>query len=525
VSEEGQFPIKNRGDYREELLSFYRWGLRRRTNPETEVSFTEDEITTITAEHGEAWIRADALDAVLMLDQARAQWLLPQLDPETAATSVLKGIWSVMWDLPYLAASGGSGSVAAPAPPGTTFVGSPVLGDPTAVWGTVQGGPSSGLKFQVLFTVQSPLDGSAAELTLAGIDTGYITNLEVGTKIKWVNAPDTVTELALVDTDFTGGNPAETDPNFAERLLRRIRHKQAAANNAHVQAWIEDASTSAVQQGFVYACAANAGTAVITFLQRRGNVKGPLGRIPTAGTIAIVTSRLVPPSSPLMPPGPEVWVTGITGVSSDLVLDLSMPKGSTSGWQDFQPWPGEVGGVAPEIAFAPGSQTHFTMSSLVDLPAGGTVPALMVWDATTSRFEQLQVLSVVVNVGGPNLFDVVLSAAPTKTLAAHDWISPATERADLIDVSIENYFDSLGPGELVAPTDARWHRAFRFPQPTESAPQRAGSSVTSWIGDALGGSLSDATLAAVSVATPPLPADIRNGPKMLVAGRVSLSAL
>lgn len=519
---DGQFPVKSRGYFREELLATYRWGLRRRTNPATGVLFTEAEIGLLCAEHGHAWLRADAIDAVLMLDQQRGLWLLAQLDPTTASTGALKKLWSELWDLPYLPAAGASGTVSAPAPASTPFVGSTIIGDPIAVWGVAQGGPADGKKFQVLFTVISPGDGSNAVLTVAGVDTGLVTNLDQGTKIKWGNAPDIVTALASVSAKFTGGNAAETDQEFGQRMVRRIRHKPAAANNARVVSWIEDASTNAIALGFTYACLLHGGSGGCAFLQKRGNIQGPTGRIPTAGTLAIATARLVSPGSPVMPAGPMVWVVPVIGVPSNLVIDLSMAKGSTGGWDAFQPFPGQFGGSAPAITVVT-NQTHFRMSSTLALPAGITQPSMMVWNDAISRFERLAVQSVV-SAGGI-LYDVVLSALPTKTLVVGDWISPWTEKAALIGVGTEEYFDTLGPGELVAATDSRWHRAFRFPQPTELAPQRAGTAVLNVLGDKLGGSLADADLAGISVQVPPIPADPRDGPRLIVAGKLSISAL
>jgi hypothetical protein len=104
------------------------------------------------------------------------------------------------------------------------------------------------------------------------------------------------------------------------------------------------------------------------------------------------------------------------------------------------------------------------------------------------------------------------------------YISPHTERREVIATSIEAYFDELGPGELVASTDPRWHRAHRFPDPTEEAPQRAGANVTSWLAEGIGGALIDAVLEDISDSMPAVPADPITGPERITLGRVSISA-
>jgi hypothetical protein len=57
--------VKLRGDIREQMLVDFRNALRSRVNPDTKQLFTEDEIALVTAPHSEAYIKADALDAVL----------------------------------------------------------------------------------------------------------------------------------------------------------------------------------------------------------------------------------------------------------------------------------------------------------------------------------------------------------------------------------------------------------------------------------------------------------------------------
>ena len=128
-----------------------------------------------------------------------------------------------------------------------------------------------------------------------------------------------------------------------------------------------------------------------------------------------------------------------------------------------------------------------------------------------------------VTSAGGTLYDVVLSSAPTKTLLVGDVISPLTKRLVLIAETLESYIDGLGPGELVDPaTDLRAHRAYRFPEPSEELPQRAGAGVLSALQDALGGSLADSTQDAISLTLPALPAEVIDGPKLIVLGDVGI---
>lgn len=516
---DGAFPVKLRGALREQVLADYRFELRKRVNPDTGQLFAESEIALITSQHADAYIKADALDAVLLLDQQRALWLASQVFPGNAATSTLQGLWSPMFTMPYLAASGGGGPASAPCPALTTFVGSTTVPDPTATFGV----DPAGLRYQVLFTVTSDVSGAPAALQLAAVDTGEATNLDPGTKITWQNAADTVTQPATASAKFTGGNPAESDQQFIDRLLRRIRHKQAAGNRAQVRAWAEDAINNAIESAFVFACAFHAGSTLVAITQKRGNIQGPTGRIPSIATMAAVTAYIVPPASPVMPAPPFVLAVPVVPVAVlQMVIQLSMPVGSDGGWADTQPWPTYTGGAIGHIGSL-ASQTSFQIVCDTPPPTG-VVPQMMVWHSDISRFEQLRVASVTFVSG--IVYAVTLSAAPSKILALLDSISPWSALADVIDTTIESYFDSLGPGEVIDVTsDSRRGRAYRFPRASEEYPQRAGTGVLTYLDDALGTSLADSALPVISTSTAPLPADPALGPGLLVAGRVALAAL
>jgi hypothetical protein len=142
----------------------------------------------------------------------------------------------------------------------------------------------------------------------------------------------------------------------------------------------------------------------------------------------------------------------------------------------------------------------------------------MVWRESASSFTELLVSSVTSAGGG--LYDVALTAAATVSVG--DRISPDTSRRDAIAQALRDYFDGLGPGELVATTDARWDRAARFPDPAEEWPQRAGQSVIGALQTAVGGGLADGLVTSISATTPGLPTDVVLGPKKLVLGKVGI---
>mgnify|MGYP000113620918 CR=1 FL=1 len=515
------FAVFGRGDQAKIELNVFRNRLRLMTNPETGQPFTELEIATATAP-GTRWANgADADDLIALASQARALVLADQMDPLRANSEFLRGQWCRRTGLTPRPPAGGSGSVTLAAAVGSVFVGSTTIGDPAATFGI----SDAGLRFQVLYTVVVGVSGTAT-IEVVGVDTGPQTNLAAGALLRPANGPIGWTVPGSVVAKFTGGRNDETDAELAQRIAWQLKHKQAAGNNADFRGWAESASAS-VEAAFVYAAALAAGSLLVAVTQARGNVLGPLGRIPNAATLIAARAAVTPPGSSQVPAHPYVVLTGVTGTSVDTVTRLSMAHASDAGWTDLEVWPGTNDDGDPCTITTLTTQTNFRITipaGSLALPTGVTQPTLMVWDATLSRFESLKVLSVV--LFGGSVYTVTLNAAPTATLAVGSWISPDAVQREVIGETIEAFFDTLGPGEVVPLTSSLvGTRAQRFPSPTEEYPQRAGTTLETYLDDALGAALGDRDLPYVSVATPPVPADPASGPAMLVAGRAAVYAL
>jgi hypothetical protein len=308
---------------------------------------------------------------------------------------------------------------------------------------------------------------------------------------------------------------------FAARLLSRIRHKPASGNDAHMRAWARKA-TNAVEDAFIYACAMHAGTSLVAVTQKRAGVAGPLARIASVGTIQDVRSYLTPPNTPVVPKGPLVLAVGCVSQSCNLTLGMSMPVSRDGGWKDSVPWPEQNGDWCDVTGVT--SQTQFAItraSGSAGLPTGVTAPSLMLWNESTSTFESLDVQSV--TAAGGDVFNVVLNTAPAMTIATGQIVSPDTERRTLIAQTLEDYFDGLGPGEVLdLATDTRAHRAYRFPEPGEEYQQRAGSLVLSDLHDALGGTLSASAVEVIANEAPAVPTSPTTGPTLVVLGKIGI---
>ena len=543
--DEIQFSVFPRGWIRDQIvLGSFRNSLRNLTNPSTGALFTEDEIARATQPGSRYWIEADAIDLWGQANQARARWMANQAIPHRATTAMLENVHAPMWlgADPRLPATGGSGTVSAPAADGSIFPGSTTLGDPTAAICT----DPNGARYQNLEDVTA--SGGVAELSLRAIDTGVSTNIPPGTRLTWSqNAPLGAEPNFTIDEAFSGGSEIESDAELADRVESIMRYRPGAGNSAHFMAWCRETHV-ALEYAFVYPTFAHAGSVMVAITQKRKDAgavavidgksyAGPNARLDVSdGLFNAVVQYITPPYSPMVPEDWYVVVSTPTGQPSNIVLQLTMSVSTNGGWYDRAPWPHPADTSSPKetiITSAP-SQTEFEVTVDTDdyLPGmtgdgsltGEDVPAIMVWDDSTSRFEKLEVLSV--EKDGTTVSVTLLKEPDYITLTVGMRISPYTELHETIARAAEAYFDELGPGELFdVTTDSRGSRARRYPFRTEKYPSHAGQLIVTRIIDALGSVSPDGQLVSISKTDPDYPDDVIHGPRMLTLGHLSIYPL
>lgn len=513
------FDVPERGTIREEALATYREGLRALIDPTTGEPFTDADIARATQEGAPKYARFESLELAVLAVHAKAPALADQIFPSRATTGTLE-LHGAEREMPRLPAAGATVQATCTADPGAVFIGSTTVPDPSAAFAV----DAASRRFQLLYSVTTPANGIAgsdliAPMLLVGVDVGEATNLPAGTKLTWQgNQPLSAAKDFTTTEDGSGGIDAETDAEWAARIEADDAHKPESGNNAHVRKWGRE-STNAVEDVFSFASAKYAGTKVIAITQKRGRSttpKGPLARIPSAGTLARVRAYLVPPASPKVPERVASVVVAPVPAYTNTSIGLALPRGRGLGWSDVRPWPSYSAG--PAIITAIGSPTSFTLTT-PSTPTG-TAPKLMQWVRALSQWEELRVSSVVAL--GVNTWTVTLSSAPKSALAVSSYVSPLVRGYALLALAVERYFDSLGPGEVVAATDPRFVRAARFPDPVERYPYRAGSAILSTLQAALVGTLTSGELLAISATVPTVPTDPASGPGMLVAGHVAV---
>lgn len=548
--DERAFVIFNRGEVRDNIiLSYWRNELRISINPATGLVFTEDEVQRATQPGSRWYIESDAIDLFGQAQQQRALFNVSQIDPRKANTLFLNDFHGRIWLGPEsrLSAVGANGQVLATGVGGTIIPGSPTLGDPTAAVAT----DPNGLRYQNLLTQIIDLITGQVTLTMQGIDTGFVTRLAAETQLTWSDNVNPGTDPTAFTLEvFDGGFDEETNEEYSTRVAERIRNRPASGNATHFQAWAQEATT-AVEQAFVYPVALNAGTVVVAITEKRGALltvndipEGPDARVPSDGTLITVANYLVAPSSEVVPQRVFDVVTGVITQQADTAIRLSMTQGRSGGWSDVLPWP-QYSVLAPNVQVSAISGDGLTVSVIsdVDLPNSAVsltapnTPRMMLFNREISRWVELNLLSIT-DPGGPGLrtFIIVLSVEPimfdsagvlktTPVIEVGDRLSPFTDRLTIIAEAMEGYFDGLGPGEVVLPSDTRAARAARQPRPANKFPIRAGQAIISDLLDALGGTAADIELTSISRNDPDLPTNIIDGPNMVSFGACNIYPL
>lgn len=550
AADERSFVVFPRGHVRDNIiLAHFRAELATLTNPSTGAAFTQDEIKRATGPGTRFYIDADSIDLLGMANQQRALFYVSQIDPRKANTQMLEQFHGRLWlgDDSKLPATGAGGPALASGTNGTIIPGSVTVGDPSAAVAT----DPNGLRYQVLQS--ATIANNEAVVTLIGIDTGFVTRLAENTELRWSTGINPGTDpVATVISAFDGGFDEETDEEYEERIEQRIRNRPASGNAAHFQAWAQEAS-NAVGKVFVYPCALNAGSTVVSVLEKRSPIlqdsqvpEGPSARIPSVATLTTVSNYLLPPASPVVPQRVFTLVVGAVAQEATLSMRLSMDAGRSGGWADPVPWP-PFDAQFQQLAIASVSVGGLTLTCTTNksLPNGAAVlagsdsPKLMLFNREVSRWVQLDVASITDSNPGstvPRLFTIVLNAEPvmydaainpraTPVVHVSDRLSPFTDRKDILAEAIEAYFDSLGPGEAVLSTDPRFARAARQPRPSQEAPIRAGQAILSYVISALGGTAADAELTYISRNEPDVPTNITDGPNMVTFGHINVFPL
>lgn len=313
------------------------------------------------------------------------------------------------------------------------------------------------------------------QVLIVGLDVGPGTNLPGGTRGEW-SAPRTGCNARadVWSEGLTGGRDQATNEEYKALIIDRRARPAVGANEAAYVAIVEDpfATGIAVQRCFVWPALQGPGMIGVTFTMRPSSPG--LNRTPSGAQLALMLAAL------------EGTVYGDDGIK---MISLGQQpatlqfratwKKSAAGWANALPWPEYIAsdpvlvdGAAAILA----TGLRVTTGTTTTAPVAGSViafynPESIVNGVLTPAFERKTIATVTEVVAGKSwdlTFD--MSASSLFVPLEDALVSPWSDSLNLIVPPVIDYFDHMGPGEMLDPLPDPGRRARRQPENPESWP-------------------------------------------------------
>lgn len=333
---------------------------------------------------------------------------------------------------------------------------------------------NSKVRFQCAVTA---LYADGDQVPIVGLDVGPGTNLDAGTEGEWSNPRSGCSPNAAVWSEgLTGGRDQADNEEYKAVIIERRARPAVGANEAAYEALIEDpfATGIAVQRAFVWPAIQGTGMIGCTFTMRPETPGG--SRLPSSAQLAIMEATLA---------GTFYGDDGyrmITLAEEPATLKFRVTwRKAAAGWASSPVWPPYNSGVAVHVDGAvtiAADALRVTSASDTTAPVEGQVIGLFnltgsVGGVTQPAFERktiATVTQVVANKSWNLTFDMSAGASTVFVPANGALVSPWSDSLDLILPPILDYFDRMGPGEMVDPLPDPGRRQRRQPENPESWP-------------------------------------------------------
>ena len=316
-----------------------------------------------------------------------------------------------------------------------------------------------------------------AQVPIVGLDVGPGTNLPAGATGEW-SAPRSGCNAAAVvwSEGLTGGRDQADNEEYKALIVERRARPAVGANEAAYVALMEDPAATgiAVQRAFVWPAIQGTGMIGASFTMRPATPGG--SRIPSSAQLAIMEAALV---------GTFYGDDGIMMISlaeeaATLKLRATWKK-AAAGWSSSIAWPPYNGGAAVYVdnaAAITASALRVTSASTTTVPLVGQAIGLFSTEAviggvTQPGFEKKTIATVTEVVAGESwdlTFDMSAGASSLFVPANGALVSPWSDSLNLIVPPVVDYFDHMGPGEMLDPLPDPGRRARRQPENPESWP-------------------------------------------------------
>jgi uncharacterized phage protein gp47/JayE len=286
---------------------------------------------------------------------------------------------------------------------------------------------------------------------LVGFDTGPGTNQAAGVVGKWSATRPGLSPNATVapqadGSGLSGGSDVENDGDLRARLDDLAANPPASGNDAEYRAVAQKTSGLSVQQPFTHDAIKGPGTIGLVFTLRPSQPGG--NRIPSGTQIA----EIAPAVTGSMPGNDSILVGTVVANPINVVLRIDWSR-HVPGWADAAPWPTYSSSVMTQVKVGTTpTATAFTLTGCASAPPiGGTVAF---FDKAGAAFREKRILTatslgfgdyaVTCDVTG-GASDTVYVPYPTQP------VCPWSDSLTALAVPVLSYFDTLGPGEQIAP--------------------------------------------------------------------------
>jgi uncharacterized phage protein gp47/JayE len=508
--------IKSMEQIRDDFLRTYRNELIRRGIPNPNVSYGT-----------EIYIKATALAQQVYVAMNNTVIKGDSLMPDTAQDGDLERFAS-LYGLKLKPAAGSVGQIIFH----TTI--SPSISVLVSAGARLQ--DSAGLTYQVETT--GPYK-EGDKIDVIAIDTGFSTNLNVNSILRWVDLPSFSTPTAEASIAFTGGTDDETIESLRGRVLEKLANPPGGGNWSQVAATAEG-STSSVQKAFIYpACNGPATAGVAITSAPTSEYKGR----DFAGDTTVLNNFVIPAVIGDYPEFVDFIITNCVNQTVDVSIGLSLPSaktasipGSGNGWLDGNPFPKPIISAGTYVTgycdvTLVTSETIFRVNCDVSaVPATPNTVVNICW--LSKRDWILRIGQGTVSGSNPYTVTLLPSSIPFKDttgagLNNGDYIFPAAINMETYVSALLDQFGNLGPGQKIDPSvvSGIFPRAFRRPLVEDTWHSDIGPSITKFLQNTGDEVLDVQYLYVQDVGNGPgkcpYPTSVQNGPFILVPNKLA----
>jgi hypothetical protein len=334
--------------------------------------------------------------------------------------------------------------------------------------------PTTGLRFQVLVT---DLFQSGADVPIQAIDTGPAGNLDAGTVLVFSNPRPGVGAKASIlpqgdGSGLSGGHDAETDDEYAARIIEQQSNPPASGNAAEYIRETERTPGVPVEKAWVIPAWGGPGTTCVIFTVRADASGGK--RTPNSVQLGQVEANL----RAFFPGDDSIAVAAVLSVPIPIAVSVTWRK-NAAGWVDNIPWPPFVDS-APVAVDAAGARTSAALRASTSVPIAAPLPGQTVglYDFRSGTFKRKRVAVVATVTAGRSwdlTFDTTNNASDLYVPSPQQLLSPWSDSLNLLPGAVIDFMRRLGPGEQFSTFPDPGVRRRRQPESPISWPNTIGN--------------------------------------------------